>query len=179
MRYITEVEGRRYQIEFDGDSVRVDGAPMRLDVRQIGDLQLYSLLIGDESFEVSVEDDGHAQYSVIVSGELYTVHVHSEESLAGSRSGPSKGADGIIRAPMPGLVATVAVAPGQEVGAGQTLVVLESMKMENPLQAPGPGTVTQVHVEAGGAVEKNQAVVTMKLTGAGSDEPAPRSDGGS
>lgn len=179
MKYTVEVEGRQYLIEFDGETVRVDGSPVRLDVRQIGDLQLYSLLIGDESFEVSVEDDGHAQYSVILSGELYSVNVRSEESLSGARGGPSKGADGVIRAPMPGLVATVSVVAGQAVEAGQTLVVLESMKMENPLQAPGPGTVAEVHVSAGDAVEKNQPVVTMKLAGSGSDEPGPRIDGGS
>ncbi|NLT42480.1 MAG: biotin/lipoyl-binding protein [Anaerolineae bacterium] len=167
MKYIVEVEGRQYRIEFEGERVLVDGAPVRLDVRQIADLQLYSLLIDGESFEVSVEEEAAAQYSVILSGELYSVAVRSEDSLTGVARKPSRGGDGVVRAPMPGLVATLAVEVGDEVAAGQTLVVLESMKMENPLQAPAPGQVTEVHVAAGDAVEKNQPVITVRVSGAG------------
>ena len=59
-----------------------------------------------------------------------------------------------IHAPMPGLVLRVEVAVGQTVAAGDTLLVLEAMKMENAIKAPAAGTVTSVAVNVGQAVDK-------------------------
>lgn len=179
MKYTVEVEGRRYEIHLDGESVSVDGNPVRLDVRQIADLQLYSLLIDGESFEVSVEEEGPSHYNVILSGELYSVAVRSEGSPVRAASAPQKGGDGVVRAPMPGMVAAVGVEAGQEVSAGQTLIVLESMKMENPLQAPSAGLVAELHVAVGDTVEKNQVVITIIPAGTGSTGSESESDGGS
>ncbi len=60
---------------------------------------------------------------------------------------------------MPGLVVRVLVAEGQAVAAGQGLLVLEAMKMENELRASGPATVARVGVQPGQAVEKGQVLV--------------------
>ena len=64
-----------------------------------------------------------------------------------------------VRAPMPGLVLRVAVARGQEVQPGDTLLVLEAMKMENAIKAPAAGVVAEVHVGEGAAVEKGAVLV--------------------
>ena len=66
---------------------------------------------------------------------------------------------GEILAPMPGLVLRIAVAPGQSVEAGDTLLVLEAMKMENAIKAPAAGVVREVYVEEGAAVEKGAGLV--------------------
>jgi propionyl-CoA carboxylase alpha chain len=54
-----------------------------------------------------------------------------------------------VRCPMPGMVISIAVAPGQEVKAGETLAVVEAMKMENVLRAERDGIVKSVHVKPG------------------------------
>ena len=64
-----------------------------------------------------------------------------------------------IRAPMPGLVLRITVEAGQEVAAGDTLLVLEAMKMENAIKAPAAGVVAEVHVGQGVAVEKGALLV--------------------
>ena len=64
-----------------------------------------------------------------------------------------------VRAPMPGLVLRIAVEAGQPVEAGDTLLVLEAMKMENAIKAPAAGVVQGVHVGAGVAVEKGALLV--------------------
>jgi len=62
---------------------------------------------------------------------------------------------------MPGLIVRVPVQPGQTVAKGDTIVVLESMKMENELKAPRDGTVHMIHVTAGDNVEQNKVLVTI------------------
>jgi biotin carboxyl carrier protein len=62
---------------------------------------------------------------------------------------------------MPGLIVEVPVEAGQDVEAGETLVILESMKMQNELKAPRAGKVHAVHVKAGENVEQNKTLVTI------------------
>jgi biotin carboxyl carrier protein len=65
---------------------------------------------------------------------------------------------------MPGRVIRIAVAPGATVRAGQSLVVLEAMKMENEVVAAWPGTVLEIHVEPGSTIEANAKLVTLAET---------------
>jgi acetyl/propionyl-CoA carboxylase alpha subunit len=74
-------------------------------------------------------------------------------------------AAGALEAPMPGTVLRVDVAPGEPVRAGQTLVVLEAMKMELSVAAPADGTVRDVHVAAGQLVARGQALVALEEQG--------------
>lgn len=67
-----------------------------------------------------------------------------------------------VRAPMPGVVLSVAVAPGQPVAAGDTLVVIESMKMETRCVAPRTGTVGAVLVAVGQTFERDQVLVRLE-----------------
>ncbi|WDF43340.1 carboxyl transferase domain-containing protein [Streptomyces sp. T12] len=78
-----------------------------------------------------------------------------------------------VTAPMTATVVDVAVAEGERVRAGSTLVVLESMKMEHLLQAPGDGVVVAVRVELGELAEHGQPLVVMEATGEADGEPRP------
>ncbi|HEX7412911.1 MAG TPA: acetyl-CoA carboxylase biotin carboxyl carrier protein subunit, partial [Bacteroidia bacterium] len=64
-----------------------------------------------------------------------------------------------IKAPMPGLVLTILVEEGQDIKKGDTLIVLEAMKMENSLKSPADGKVKKVCVKKGLAVEKGQILI--------------------
>ena len=68
----------------------------------------------------------------------------------------------IIKAPIPGLVIKVAVTSGQAVGEGDTLVILEAMKMENELRAPRGGTVHEVRVAPGDQVALGQVLLSVR-----------------
>jgi acetyl/propionyl-CoA carboxylase alpha subunit len=78
-----------------------------------------------------------------------------------------------VTAPMTATVVDVAVAEGERVRAGSTLVVLESMKMEHLLQAPGDGVVVAVRAELGDLAEHGQPLVMMEATSAADGEPHP------
>jgi propionyl-CoA carboxylase alpha chain len=65
----------------------------------------------------------------------------------------------IVRCPMPGLVLSIAVTAGQEVKAGDTLAIVEAMKMENVLRAERDGTVKAIHIKPGESVAVDAAIV--------------------
>jgi len=177
VKYTVEVEGRTHQVEIEDDRFLVDGQLLDVDVRRIAELPLYSLLVNSESAEVAVEEESRFRYQVMLGGELYSVLVQPPGRSGGPRRHGT--ADNVVRAPMPGLVASVAVAPGDEVKAGSALVVLESMKMENPLMAPADATVAQVHVQPRQSVKKSQPLVTLHFTEAQRRGiPAAEEDGG-
>jgi len=67
-----------------------------------------------------------------------------------------------IKAPMPGTIIEVLIAPGQNVDENQELLILESMKMENPVCARDPGTVAEVRVKPGDKVLAQQVLLVME-----------------
>ena len=67
-----------------------------------------------------------------------------------------------LKAPMPGLVLRILVEEGQAIKQGDSLLVLEAMKMENVLKSMGDGVIKQLKVKAGDKVEKNQLLIVME-----------------
>jgi 3-methylcrotonyl-CoA carboxylase alpha subunit len=104
---------------------------------------------------VLIADEGHAV--VFSDGEAFSLTLRSgaERTAAGAAS------DGVIRAPMPGRIASVAAAPGDVVSAGQTLVVLEAMKMEHALISPFAGVVAEVAAAEGDQVSEGATLVRL------------------
>jgi glutaconyl-CoA/methylmalonyl-CoA decarboxylase subunit gamma len=66
-----------------------------------------------------------------------------------------------IKSPMPGLIAAIPVVEGQAVKAGETVIILESMKMQNELKTPRDGVVARVSVQAQQSVEQGKVLVTI------------------
>lgn len=164
MKYQTIVNGQTFEIEINEDGrILVNGEERAIDFRALRKGELYSLLLDHQSFEAVVEERDD-QYHVLMDGNLYEIKVTDERSrrLASAfMSFGDSGGEVSIRAPMPGMIVRVAVVEGQQVSKGETLVILESMKMENELKAPRGGTVHHVYVTPGGSVEQNKVLVTI------------------
>jgi biotin carboxyl carrier protein len=163
MRYSTTVNGKTYEIEINQDGkVTVNGEEKHVNFLSISD-SLYSVIIENASFEVVVElRDGI--YNVLMLGDLYEAEVLDERQQRMQRASAGFGvAQGEIniKSPMPGLIVDIRVKEGDVVEKGQSLVVLESMKMENELKAPRNGTIARIHVGKGESVEQNKILVTL------------------
>ena len=110
---------------------------------------------------------GARRLEVVVDGWRFEVDVESEQRAAlrerARRDGgdPSQSGPAEVRAIIPGVVLSVAVAQGDEVTAGQQLLVVEAMKMQNELRAPRDGTVEQVAVGAGSRVEVGDLLLVI------------------
>ena len=115
-----------------------------------------------------LDREGRRVVEVVVDGWRFELVVEAEARAAlrerASRDRTSAGAAGgplEIRAIIPGRVVAVAVAPGDKVVAGQTLLAVEAMKMQNELRAPRPGTVTRVPAGVGATVELGDVLVVL------------------
>ncbi|MFE6058084.1 acetyl/propionyl/methylcrotonyl-CoA carboxylase subunit alpha [Streptomyces sp. NPDC056431] len=100
-------------------------------------------------------------------------HVMDHDPVAAALSGAQHGGADTLAAPMPGTVTVVKVAVGDEVEAGQSLLVVEAMKMEHVISAPHAGTVTELDVTPGSTVAMDQILAVVSATGLseGRDEP--------
>ena len=164
MKYFVKVDDEEFVIVVNNDNqITVNEKPHNIDFRTMPRSGVTSLLIDNHSLEAVVEEKEGA-WQVLIRGDLYEVAVDDERSrrLASAR-GDLGQADGDIsvRSPMPGIVISVAVIEGQNVSKGETVIILESMKMENELRAPRDGVVSHVNVEEGANVEKNQILVMI------------------
>ncbi|GAB4518790.1 MAG: acetyl-CoA carboxylase biotin carboxyl carrier protein subunit [Anaerolineae bacterium] len=161
MKYVTLINNEQYEIEILKDgSLLVNGQPRTVDFMALGP-SLYSLISNTNSLQVVVEGE-QTNYSVLVKGRLFETQVLDERALMmAQRKGGLGGGSGELNAPMPGLIVAVPVEVGQQVVQGQTLIILESMKMQNELKSPITGTVQTVHVEPGKTVDKNAPLISV------------------
>jgi pyruvate carboxylase subunit B len=172
MKYFVTIGGRTREVVVDGDHVEVDGSRIAAELRAIPGTSLRQLILPESSTVFVMEPGPAGQWLVQDRGERYEVEALDERShyirrLVGA--GKSHTGGGVLKAPMPGLVVRILVEPGQEVVAGQGILVLEAMKMENELKATGPGVIERIDVKVGQAVEKGQALVVVVGPGSGED----------
>ena len=95
---------------------------------------------------------------------MYEVNITDERAqrLARATGGFASDSGEIsIRSPMPGLIVAVPVQENDEVTKGQTIIILESMKMENELKAPRDGVINRISVNVGDSVEQNKLLITI------------------
>jgi biotin carboxyl carrier protein len=165
MRYRVSVEGRSFEIDIDHNHlVWVDGQPLYVDLEQVGGLPVYSLVAEDQGYVVFVEK-GEEQYLVEVQGQVLPVHVKTRRPHLAPRRVTCADTEEkclAISAPLPGTLVSLPVAVGQAVSAGQTVAVVESMKMQMELRAPQPGQVTRAEGPAGRNVDQGEELVVLQ-----------------
>lgn len=163
MKYVTIINETRFEIDIEKDgTIKVNGQPRTVDFLPLTGA-LYSMLTDDNSYEVLVEEIEN-NVEVILRGRLYNATVMDERAmLLAETRGELGGEHGevAVKAPMPGLIVAVTVDEGMAVTKGQTVIILESMKMQNELKAPKDGTVQRIHVAHGQSVEQNKPLLTI------------------
>jgi len=163
MRYFVTVYGRTFEIDAGGDVVTIDGRPVEVDLRAVPGSSLRHMLIDGRSVPVVIEKgEDSAIWSVRLGGRRFDVEVLDDRARAiREMTGSVRTAHGPrpVRAPMPGLVVRLEVNVGDAVAAGQGIVIVEAMKMENELKADAAGIVSRIHTEPGHVVEKGTILV--------------------
>ncbi len=141
-----------------GHAVILDGRALAVDLVETGD-HFASLLLDGHSHELAVEG-GPGSFRIHFRDETLSVELtdgaRGATGVAPRAAGPLR-----IATPMPGRIVRVLVSAGNEVASGQSLAVVEAMKMENDLRAPRAGRVLEVAVREGQTVESGALVVVI------------------
>ncbi|MCC7513051.1 MAG: biotin/lipoyl-binding protein, partial [Anaerolineae bacterium] len=160
MKYITTLDGKEYLIEItDEHHVSVNGRLLEVDFVSVNGQPVYSMIIDGKSYESYVYETEEG-WQVLTRGRQYNLTVEDEREKrlrAAAGGGVVESGEYHLKAPMPGLIVAIPVNEGDPVKKGQTLVILESMKMQNELKSPKDGTVGRIRVKQGETVEQRQA----------------------
>ncbi|MEO6952530.1 MAG: biotin/lipoyl-containing protein [Polyangia bacterium] len=168
-RYVIEVAGTEHEVAVEALSdgrwrVERDGRSVEWDARKIAGT--WSLVPGGggPKHEVEVERLGNDGGLTVTTGGLVGIPARvvdpllraAEKAAATRPAGPAD-----VKSPMPGKVVRALVAVGATVTAGQPVMVVEAMKMENELKAPRDGSVKEIRVTDGQAIEAGQTLIVL------------------
>jgi pyruvate carboxylase subunit B len=166
MRYFVRIEGEEHEVVLDADGVHIDGADVAAHVTPIDGTPVRMVTIGDDVHRVVVRPGAsRGVYTMWLDGYRFDVEALDERTRAiRERAGITAGPVGPapLVAPMPGLIVRVNADVGDTVQAGQGLVVMEAMKMENELRAQAGGRVKSVLVSPGTVVEKGALLIELE-----------------
>jgi biotin carboxyl carrier protein len=159
-----EIAGKMRRVELAQAGERpawmIDEQRLEADAAEVSP-GIYSILINGESFEVRVERLG-GELRAVTRGREFGLVIQDERKWRRNRGG-SVEAEGRqpVLAPMPGKIVRVLVSVGDSVRAGQGLLVVEAMKMQNEIRAPKSGTIDRVRVVEGQTVNAGEVVVIV------------------
>jgi pyruvate carboxylase subunit B len=143
-----------------------DGPAVHAELADVEASPVRVVKIGSEVHRVVVEKrEGRGRYTLWIDGYRFDAEALDERTRAIrdlSRANAAPTGPAPIKAPMPGLIVRINVKPGDAVEAGQGVVVMEAMKMENELRATAAGTVKSIEVAPGAAVEKGALLVALE-----------------
>jgi pyruvate carboxylase subunit B len=168
MKYFVRIGEQELVVNLDGEGVHFGDESVNAHVEDVSGTPVHMVTIGTEVHRVLVKRDrerGKGAYSLWVGGYRFDVEALDERSrtireLSGDRdkaTGPAP-----VVAPMPGLIVRINVQVGDEVQAGQGVVVMEAMKMENELRSSSAGKVKAILAQPGTAVEKGARLVELE-----------------
>ncbi|HTX20068.1 MAG TPA: biotin/lipoyl-containing protein [Bacteroidota bacterium] len=159
---IATVGGEDYIWNFGEDGrITCNGRPVEVDVRRISTNRV-SVVLSGRSFDATVAKVESA-YEVRLKGDLFRVEVESAEKRgARTNATPNARVGAEVKAPMPGLVVRLEVSEGETVNAGDGLLILEAMKMENEIRSRVQGTVARILIKEKQTVDKGQLLLVIQ-----------------
>lgn len=138
-------------------------------------MKTFKYKINGKEYEVSVDKMEDAQAEVTVNGTTYTIELEKPKveesapkiqrpvaSIGSSKPASSGGGAGAVKSPLPGIIVDIKVNVGDEVKKGQTVAILEAMKMENNIASPVDGKVASVQVNRGDSVLEGVVILTIE-----------------
>lgn len=163
--FIVTLNGQKREIcVIDEGTVRVAGKEVYYEVSKISDYS-YLLKVGNKVYEITTTPLSNESYGFLVDGHYFetTVRTRLQEKARELQTLREKeNHHDVLKAPMPGMVLKLKKKPGDTVEIGESVVILEAMKMENDLRSPSSGTIREICVVEGTSVEKDTVLLTIE-----------------
>jgi biotin carboxyl carrier protein len=165
MKLTLATEGKEQPVEIQADTpiyrFRLGDAPERSANVERPEPGVYSVLLDGRMYDARVEETA-ACLVVVIDGYRFEIDVRDPRRW--SRKDAARGGEGVqtVATPMPGKVVRVLIAPGDEVTAGQGLLVVEAMKMQNEMKASRAGRILTVTVKEGATVAAGEVLATIE-----------------
>ena len=161
MRLRLRIDGRETDFELEDGKFRLDGSPSRTASLIEVEPGIYSVLLDGESFEARV-DPREGRLFVEIRGSRFEVEIRDPRQTGSRSRGLHREGRQQVTSPMPGKVVRSLVAEGDQVAAGQGLIVVEAMKMQNELKAPKPGKVVSLTAREGATVAAGEVLAVIE-----------------
>jgi len=166
MTYDVNVDGKTHHVELErGEATwlcKVDGQELEVDAALTA-RDILSVLLDGKAYEIKRERSLRGELHMVIGSARYAVDVQDPRSLrsrravAGAEAGPQK-----IKAPMPGKIVRILVSEKDEVKAGQGVIVMEAMKMQNEMKSPKDGVVQKIMTAEGSTVNAGDALAIVE-----------------
>ena len=159
--YTVTIEDRIYKVNISGNHCTVNGEAVDATMLPLNHNGLHVLHHGKQAYELFLSNQEADTYQMLMLGGRRIVTQITSRMKKHLKADEESNV-GCLSAPMHGLVVDVPVHAGDTVEKGQTLVVLESMKMQMQLRSPRPGKISKVTVQPGNQVEKGALLVQFE-----------------
>jgi len=166
MTYDVVVDGKTHQVELaradNAWQCKVDGRKVEIDATLTA-RDVLSILVDGKAYEIKRERSLQGDIHMVIGSARYAVEVQDPRSLrtrravAGIEAGPQK-----VKAPMPGKVVRLLVREKDEVKAGQGVIVMEAMKMQNEMKSPKTGKVQKILIAEGNTVNAGDTLAIIE-----------------
>jgi biotin carboxyl carrier protein len=159
-------EQKSFDIDTNKGETLLNGQLFQWDLTVTGEGRFH-ILQNDRSYNAEVVEANYIEksFKVKINQNIYNVAAKDRFDLLLEQmgmTGSTKNKVNNIKAPMPGLIWDIKVQPGDSVQAGDVVLVLVAMKMENALKSPGTGTIKSIKVKQGDSVDKNQILIEFE-----------------
>ncbi len=163
--FVITLNNKKKTVSFSNNShIFVDNKSYDCDLILLSS-RTYLLKINEQFFEVSADKTGSGRYSLLIDGYPYETVIRTAlqervSELLQQKSSIHKKTE--AKAPMPGMILKIKKKMNDKVEQGETILILEAMKMENDLRSPRSGILSEVLVKEGSAVEKGAVLFTIE-----------------
>lgn len=164
MRYEAEIQGQKVTVELEQVaervSARVGNRDYSLEVFSPEE-GVYTFLNGDRVYEAQVTALNEASMRVQIGSRVVAIRIVDRRQRRSRAEHAIEGRQNLV-APMPGRVVRILLQAGDEVAAGEGVVVVEAMKMQNEIKSPKAGRVVEVRIAEGATVNANQVLAVVE-----------------
>ncbi|MDQ1267290.1 MAG: hypothetical protein QG635_2444 [Bacteroidota bacterium] len=150
----------------DKNKVYINGNPYKIELIKSFGNKVFSFSVNNHIKQIEIESNSHGLNRLAMDGMSFDINITDDtkkllNKFIRQSSSTHGSSASTIKAPMPGMVVKILVQISDTVKKGDSLLIVEAMKMENSLKANASGTIKAIHVKEGQAVEKEQLLIEL------------------